>query len=340
MFKKLLENTFKKNPEFKDAMNDEGIAMLESMMGNMLGDLGDLAKDIPEDKLAEIMSGVQATIQESLDKSLPDLRAQQDKLADDQSILYAKWLHYLSLDDDQCNFEEMECFHHHLETARALSASRREGKMNKLYKQNEKTMSALQSALAVGLEGAPEAEVLERIQSLLSKGEDPNYRSLLKDTAMGLAYYFDYMTVLKLLLDSGGKADAIGWTDLHLAIVYGSALDVKAALPSDVILRKDDRGDTAIDLCAKEGDAEKLALLHSLVPKDSIDTREMVDALCRWGFVQCFHRHLAKTPRYNDQVMFSEMGAGDVCACHVICALVVQNFAQESVKPTPKFGWV
>ncbi len=278
MFKKILNDALKKNPEMEDAVGDRGIRQLSGMLDGTFKRMEKQIKDLPKSVLGNALAGFSEEINKVVDEQMPLIHDINETARRDGAELLGKWRHRMSFERKEVSFRLLYDFQHEVDAlmASGMSSRKMQGELEKLHREDIKSRCKVIKAI----EKSSKSGMFDAVNALLKAGNPAQSRTMLMDTPLAYAYQAGRMDVVKLLIDHGADYDAIGWTRLHYAIVYGEARDVRAALPSDVLHRPDEEKRTAFELCGLYGSSEKTAILQKELKRLGGVSDGVITAMC------------------------------------------------------------
>ena len=259
MFSGILRKVMGRNKAIDDAIGDDEKAMLEGTLDELSKSLEGAMEGIDPDQRDALMAQFEDGLAETFAELGPQIKQGNDELLDQARNLLAKWRRRVALTGQEVSFDVLNDFTAERDAVEAEGKSYKkvDKEMKRLLKQDEKSRTLLIKAL----EQTDDADLLQTIRALLDDGADPNQRSFLMDAPLAYAYERHRFDAMQMLVEAGADPDAVGWGPLQVAIAWGTIEDVEAALPSDLLMRPDEEKNTAAELAALVGDAEKTKLV-------------------------------------------------------------------------------
>jgi len=278
MFSGILRKVMGRNKAIDDAIGDDEKAMLEGTLDELSKSLEGAMEGIDPDQRDALMAQFEDGLAETFAELGPQIKQGNDELLDQARNLLAKWRRRVALTGQEVSFDVLNDFTAERDAVEAEGKSYKkvDKEMKRLLKQDEKSRTLLIKAL----EQTDDADLLQTIRALLDDGADPNQRSFLMDAPLAYAYERHRFDAMQMLVEAGADPDAVGWGPLQVAIAWGTIEDVEAALPSDLLMRPDEEKNTAAELAALVGDAEKTKLVMAAqLEASGADGAEAGDAL-------------------------------------------------------------
>jgi len=259
MFSGILRKVMGKHSDVDAAIPADDKAMLEGTLDEVAKSLEGAMDDLDPDKRDALMAQFEDGLAETFAEISPEIARANDAMLDQARDLLAKWRRRVALSGQNVQFDILNDFSAERAEVEAEAKSQKkiEKELKRLLKQDEKSRTPLIKAI----EQADDDDLAGQVRALLDGGADPNQRSFLMDAPLAYAYERRRFDVMKLLVDAGADPDAVGWGALHTAIAWGTPGDVAAALPSDLLMRPDEEKNTAAELAALVGDADKTRLV-------------------------------------------------------------------------------
>ena len=268
MFSKILRKVIGRNKDVDTFLKDDDKDMLAGTVDDVFKGMEDVMDGLDADQIEQLKAQFEDGLADSLAEMGPALADTHADILGDARKLLAKWRWRVACGGQDVSFDVLSDIS--AELAKVKSEGRDFDDVDKelqaLLRQDEAARSELIQTIQKN-----EDQLLDQVEAVLDDGGDANERTFLMDSPLGYAYESHRFDVMQLLVEYGAEPDAVGWDALHTAIAWGSADDVRNALPSPIMNRPDEEKRTALDLATLIGDEAKLEILRAAGATSSED---------------------------------------------------------------------